>query len=181
MEADYHVSPILAPSELLAEFPPLLLQCGGRDPLVDDTVLFAARVRQAKLSAHGKAAAAATTGATALNGDAVHPARPTDGGHGHGHAYAYDAYARASAGADVDANESVKMQIFPGWSHGYLQMSSIMREARVAIDDIANWIQGTFEQQQLQQGFGSGASTGHHTATKTTVAAAAAMVSASSP
>ena len=115
METDYHVSPILAPSELLAEFPPILLQCGGRDPLVDDTVLFAARVRQAKISARGK------TAATALDGEAVHPAL-----------------------ANEDA-EQVKMQIFPGWSHGYLQMSSIMREARVAIDDIANWIGGTFD------------------------------------
>ena len=115
METDYHVSPILAPSELLAEFPPILLQCGGRDPLVDDTVLFAARVRQAKLSARGKTAHAA------MNGGAVHPAQ------------------------EYEEGDFVKVQIFPGWSHGYLQMSSIMREARVAIDDICNWISSTFD------------------------------------
>ncbi len=48
VENDFHLSPILAPADLLAEFPPLLLQCGGRDPLVDDTVMFGGRVREAK-------------------------------------------------------------------------------------------------------------------------------------
>src|ERR1700733_7521613 len=45
---DYHISPILAPSHLLAQFPPLLMQCGEKDPFVDDTVIFAGRVREAK-------------------------------------------------------------------------------------------------------------------------------------
>ena len=47
-----------------------------------------------------------------------------------------------------DVEETVKVQIFPGWSHGYLQMSSIMREAKFAIDDIADWMQDTFERNQ---------------------------------
>lgn len=46
---DYLLSPILAPEELLAQFPKTYIITGERDPLVDDTVVFAGRLRQAKM------------------------------------------------------------------------------------------------------------------------------------
>ena len=49
---DYLLSPILAPDILLAEFPKTYFLTGERDPLVDDTVIFAGRIRQAKYSAY---------------------------------------------------------------------------------------------------------------------------------
>lgn len=45
---DYLLSPLLAPDELLAKFPRTWMLTGERDPLVDDTVIFAGRLRQAK-------------------------------------------------------------------------------------------------------------------------------------
>ena len=45
---DYLLSPLLAPEALLAEFPKTFFLTGERDPLVDDTVIFAGRLRQAK-------------------------------------------------------------------------------------------------------------------------------------
>lgn len=45
---DYLLSPVLAPEELLAEFPKTYFLTGERDPLVDDTVIFAGRLRRAK-------------------------------------------------------------------------------------------------------------------------------------
>ncbi|KAI9791846.1 MAG: hypothetical protein M1816_003391 [Peltula sp. TS41687] len=45
---DFLLSPLVAPESLLAEFPPTYFQTGERDPLVDDTVIFAGRIRQAK-------------------------------------------------------------------------------------------------------------------------------------
>jgi hypothetical protein len=46
---------------------------------------------------------------------------------------------------EVESDEDwLQMQIFSGWSHGYLQMPSLMPEAQVAIDDLATWIQGVF-------------------------------------
>ena len=45
---DYLLSPVLAPEMLLAEFPKTYFMTGERDPLVDDTVIFAGRLRQAK-------------------------------------------------------------------------------------------------------------------------------------
>lgn len=47
---DYLLSPLLAPEALLARFPKTYFMTGERDPLVDDTVIFAGRIRQAKLN-----------------------------------------------------------------------------------------------------------------------------------
>lgn len=45
---DYLLSPILAPDALLARFPKTYFLTGERDPLVDDTVIFAGRLRRVK-------------------------------------------------------------------------------------------------------------------------------------
>ncbi|KAG6005938.1 hypothetical protein E4U21_007501 [Claviceps maximensis] len=45
---DYLLSPVLAPDCLLAKFPKTYFMTGERDPLVDDTVIFAGRLRRAK-------------------------------------------------------------------------------------------------------------------------------------
>ncbi|KAI9848965.1 MAG: hypothetical protein M1837_005854 [Sclerophora amabilis] len=45
---DYLLSPLLAPDSLLARLPKTYFLTGERDPLVDDTVIFAGRIRQAK-------------------------------------------------------------------------------------------------------------------------------------
>lgn len=46
---DHLLSPILAPEALLARFPKVFIMTGERDPLVDDTVVFAGRLREAHL------------------------------------------------------------------------------------------------------------------------------------
>ncbi|KAK0316765.1 hypothetical protein LTR01_000516 [Friedmanniomyces endolithicus] len=45
---DHLLSPILCPEALLARFPKTYFLTGERDPLVDDTMVFAGRLRQAK-------------------------------------------------------------------------------------------------------------------------------------
>ena len=45
---EFLLSPLLAPEALLAKFPKTHFLTGERDPLVDDTVIFAGRLRQAK-------------------------------------------------------------------------------------------------------------------------------------
>ncbi|KAH6618544.1 Alpha/Beta hydrolase protein [Boeremia exigua] len=45
---DFLLSPCLAPDSLLAKFPRTWMLTGERDPLVDDTVIFAGRLRHAK-------------------------------------------------------------------------------------------------------------------------------------
>lgn len=49
---DFLLSPLLAPEALLARFPKTYFLTGERDPLVDDTVIFAGRIRQAKFNAY---------------------------------------------------------------------------------------------------------------------------------
>lgn len=49
--SDYLLSPVLAPDALLAKFPKTFFMTGERDPLVDDTVIFAGRLRRAKEAA----------------------------------------------------------------------------------------------------------------------------------
>jgi len=46
---DHLLCPAVAPENLLAKFPKTYFLTGERDPLVDDTVIFAGRIRQAKL------------------------------------------------------------------------------------------------------------------------------------
>ncbi|KAI9317221.1 Alpha/Beta hydrolase protein, partial [Dichotomocladium elegans] len=48
IESDYYLSPIVAPFDLLAQFPKTYMICGEKDPFVDDTVIFGGRIRQAK-------------------------------------------------------------------------------------------------------------------------------------
>ncbi|KAI8138299.1 Alpha/Beta hydrolase protein [Fennellomyces sp. T-0311] len=47
-ERDYLLSPIVAPQDLLAQFPKTYMLCGEKDPFVDDTVIFAGKIRHAK-------------------------------------------------------------------------------------------------------------------------------------
>ncbi|KAG8701259.1 hypothetical protein FRC08_004196 [Ceratobasidium sp. 394] len=112
-KTDYRISPILAPSTLLADFPPLLMTCGEKDPFVDDTVVFAGRIREAKRAKR-----------EGLRfGEGLRMSR------------------NEAEGAE---SEWVHLHIYEGWSHGYLQMASLMHEARDAIDDIAGWITDAF-------------------------------------
>ncbi|RYP92345.1 hypothetical protein DL770_001547 [Monosporascus sp. CRB-9-2] len=51
---DYLLSPILAPDVLLQRFPKTYFLTGERDPLVDDTVIFAGRLRRVKRALHAQ-------------------------------------------------------------------------------------------------------------------------------
>jgi hypothetical protein len=125
--SDYHISPILTPPQLLAKFPPLLLQCGEKDPLVDDTIIFAGRVREAKRQRREEIRKMLAAGSG--NMDKAEFQRLED----------------EVSHLEVESDEDwLQMQIFSGWSHGYLQMPSLMPEAQVAIDDLATWIEGVF-------------------------------------
>ncbi|KAL1939810.1 hypothetical protein VTO73DRAFT_9510 [Trametes versicolor] len=128
-QADYQLSPILAPDHLLARFPPLLMSCGEKDPFVDDTLIFAGRVREAKRARRAELA-------RVLSGAGAHD----DALDGSLHALRRER-ARLAGQSDDDW---VQMHIFSEWSHGYLQMPSLMPEARGVIDDLADWMLGAF-------------------------------------
>ncbi|ORY77743.1 Alpha/Beta hydrolase protein [Protomyces lactucae-debilis] len=50
-ETDYLLSPIRAPTDILAKFPKTFFLCGEVDPFADDTIIMAGRIREAKRAA----------------------------------------------------------------------------------------------------------------------------------
>ena len=136
---DYFISPILTPSSLLAQFPPLLMQCGEKDPFVDDTVIFAGRVREAKRARKAELDLL-LTGKSAKFGEGL---RMTDV-----HLDNVNDAVMMVAERDQLSRETeddwVQMVLFSDWSHGYLQMMTLMSEAKAVVEDLADWIEDAF-------------------------------------
>ncbi|KAI6045954.1 Alpha/Beta hydrolase protein [Pisolithus marmoratus] len=137
---DYFLSPILTPATLLAQFPPLLMQCGEKDPFVDDTVIFAGRVREAKRARKMELDWKLGSGTNGSIGD---------DGLRMSHAREDDDMKCLRAERDRLARETeedwVQMVLFKDWSHGYLQMMMLMEEARAVVEDLADWMENAFE------------------------------------
>jgi hypothetical protein len=123
---DYHISPILAPSHLLAQFPPLLMQCGEKDPFVDDTVIFAGRVREAK-RARKVELDLALSGKSARFGESLRMSSVDGQLEGKNSA---EMKRERDKLASEEESDWVQMVLFSEWSHGYLQMPTLMTEAR---------------------------------------------------
>jgi len=121
---DYHISPILAPSHLLAQFPPLLMQCGEKDPFVDDTVIFAGRVREAK-RARKTELDLALSGKSARFGESLRMSSVEYSGKS-----ASEMKKEHAKLASESESDWVQMVLFSEWSHGYLQMPTLMSEAK---------------------------------------------------
>lgn len=156
-EHDYYLSPILAPDELLAQFPTVLLNCGERDPLVDDTIILAGRIRNAKYTR--KAQVAKEAGARAAErGESLHVCGSSSSGAGGMDAAGHEANhgplppindpMRILAETDQDW---VQLRIVEGWSHGYLQMYSLIPEVGLALQHLAEWMEDLFARQRLER------------------------------
>jgi hypothetical protein len=130
---DYHLSPILAPSHLLAQFPPLLMQCGEKDPFVDDTVIFAGRVREAK-RARKVELDLAISGKSARFGETLRMSVPESGPSDEGRLLTLKR--ERDKLAQETEEDWVQLVLFSDWSHGYLQMSTLMTEAKAVSFDI---------------------------------------------
>ncbi|KAF2460259.1 Alpha/Beta hydrolase protein [Lineolata rhizophorae] len=113
---DYLLSPLLAPEGLLARFPKLHLLTGERDPLVDDTVIFAGRVRQAKRAAWQE------------RRDLGLPPGGADKGK-----------------SWFDERDHVEVVLVPGISHGFLQFVSVFPEGWKYIFRCARWLRELFD------------------------------------
>ena len=121
-ETDYYISPVLSPPHLLEDFPPVYLICGERDPFVDDTIIFAGKLREAKRSR--RAAAEAAQRESGKKDDPDHILRETD-------------------------DDWVQMRIIEGWGHGFMQMSALMREVNSVLVEMADWIDESFERHDI--------------------------------
>jgi hypothetical protein len=129
-ETDYRISPLLTPDSILAQFPPLLLQCGEKDPFVDDTVIFAGRVREAK-RARKIALDLKLSGKSARFGENLRmsTSAPVPDIVAEGKTTAELKRERDKLAEETEA-DWVQMVLFSDWSHGYLQMPTLMSEAK---------------------------------------------------
>ncbi len=143
-QSDYQLSPILAPDHLLAQFPPLLMTCGEKDPFVDDTLVFAGRVREAKRARRAELERI-IAGKSSQYGEHLRMSMSMSGHEPAGHDEAMRMLRRETERLAAETEEDwVRMVIFSEWSHGYLQMPALMPEARGVIDDLADWIDEAF-------------------------------------
>lgn len=117
-QTDYLLSPILAPTELLAKFPKTYFMCGEVDPFVDDTVIMAGRIREAKQAAAMRRADLAMSSPAKTNGNGR------------------------------ELNEHVEMTLVRGTSHGFLQMRAILPEARNSIARCRSWMQEILDDEE---------------------------------
>jgi hypothetical protein len=133
-ETDYYISPILSPAKNLAHFPPVYLICGERDPFVDDTVIFAGKLREAKRARRAEAEQNQKAKSRGRQNDAL---RMSDKGPDH-------------ILRETD-DDWVQMRIIEGWGHGFMQMTAVMREVDSVIAELADWIDESFERDRLLQ------------------------------
>ncbi|BGP16719.1 hypothetical protein JCM10213_009137 [Rhodosporidiobolus nylandii] len=132
LHSDYHISPIFTPPHLLAQFPPLYMSCGERDPFVDDTVIFAGKLREAKEARKLELLARDSR---------------------HGESLRMSGAASSSRPALLDESEDdwVHTSIIAGWSHGYLQMVSLLPAAEKVIAMMGEWIIEAFDKAEPKQ------------------------------
>ncbi|OMP85466.1 Hormone-sensitive lipase [Diplodia seriata] len=113
---DYLLSPLLAPESLLAKMPKTYFLTGERDPLVDDTAIFAGRIRQAKAAAwrERRELGLAVEGSN-------------------------------SGGNTFVDTDHVEVVMIPGISHGFLQFVSVFPEGWKYIFKCARWMRDIAE------------------------------------
>ncbi|CAG8499116.1 28748_t:CDS:1 [Dentiscutata erythropus] len=114
--SDYLLSPIVGPDELLAKFPKTYLMCGEKDPLVDDTVVFAGRIREAKKKK-----------------------RLLENGGRYGEGFRISSM-NTSDNINTDSEDWVEVKIIQGSSHAFLQMPALLPENKGAIRACALWM-----------------------------------------
>ncbi|PNH43878.1 hypothetical protein VD0004_g3707 [Verticillium dahliae] len=116
---DYLLSPVLAPDALLAKFPKVHFLTGERDPLVDDTVIFAARLRQVKEAMWEQ--------------QRVHEENR-------------DESRKGTRRDSFNEKDVAEVALLPGVSHGFLQFPTVYPPAWGLIDRSAEWISDVFAQ-----------------------------------
>ncbi|CAK7566631.1 MAG: hypothetical protein SEPTF4163_004580 [Sporothrix epigloea] len=111
---DYLLSPILAPDLLLARFPKTYFLTGERDPLVDDTVIFAGRLRRVKAAFYASG----------------------------GRRVEYREEDTLAEG--FDDRDAAEVVLIPGVSHGFLQFPAVYPPAWKWFQRSAQWIDDAF-------------------------------------
>lgn len=129
LSKNYFISPILTPDKLLAQFPPVYLLCGERDPFSDDTLIFSARLRDAKLAKKAEVQAKYSK---------------------HGEGLRMSSVGDSARDPILDETEEdwVTMRFIEGWSHGFMQMVTLLPKVSHFFDLTADWAALSFAKQE---------------------------------
>lgn len=141
---DYHLSPILAPAHLLAQLPPCLMQCGEKDPFVDDTIIFAGRIKEAKRARLAELEITLASKGAKI-GESLRMTTSAESPSSAVEARLPALRKERDRLLTQEEDDWVKMVLFSDWSHGYLQMISLMDEAMVVVEELADWLDEAFE------------------------------------
>lgn len=182
-QKDYYLSPILTPAHLLAEFPPILMVCGEKDPFVDDTVIFGGRIREAKRARRSellrqpgaRESLLRATPPSSSSSSSSDPHRPLVGLRGDEARLARDRILLSQ-----EEDDWVEMRILEGWGHGFLQMTSgvmLGKAAANVIDEMAEWIGDAFASGRIVQRPKTGTGNSNSEGQATTAAATSSSTS----
>ncbi len=129
-QTDYYISPILAPARLLAHFPPVYMICGEKDPFVDDTVIFAGKIREAKRARKADVKRAQVQRISRVRAGLRMSAARTE--------------EQEDPILSEEDEDWVQMRIIEGWGHGFMQMLSLIGSVESVLYDMADWIDEAF-------------------------------------
>ncbi|KAI7095412.1 hypothetical protein KC352_g39102, partial [Hortaea werneckii] len=169
---DFLLSPLLAPENLLAYFPKLYLLTGERDPLVDDTVIFAGRLRQAKLQRFQERQELGLLPASARFDERQHVEVTLIPGISHGFLqfvsvfpdgwkhiaqcsrWMKRAFQEAEAESGRESRDSAAAD-FAGEAAGSVTVTPMEEERRTGANDYFDWVQGARRTHQHRSRAGS--------------------------
>ena len=148
VSTDYYLSPLLVPDEILSRFPKTYFIVGEKDPLVDDTVVFAGRLKDAKIKAHlewirfkkrrSASHDSSFDGKLGLRMDSRRNAAEDQ----------EDEVSEDDLNRHLFAQQPdsmVRVKVLEGISHGFFQMMALMPEARQAVRLTSEWFIELFQ------------------------------------
>lgn len=163
-KSDYYLSPIVAPQELLARFPKTYLICGGKDPFVDDTVLFAGKLKDAKKNARKGWQRFRETRerrkSERIRTESIPKSKAERRQSQFFPIFDYSPSTENDPTWDDhdlechifrrDPEEMVKVKILQGMSHAFFMMRSLLPEAKQATDLTAEWFKNLLLEEDLE-------------------------------
>lgn len=111
-----------------------MIQCGEKDPFVDDSVIFAGRVREAK-RARKVELELALSGKSARFGEDLRP-QDIDTRSVRGVTSVEEMKKERDKLSRESENDWVELVLLADWSHGYLQMPTLLPRAK----EVSHWV-----------------------------------------
>ena len=137
---EHLLSPLWADDSLLAEFPKCYITCGDIDPLVDDSVMFVSRLRNAR-----KKYAAAQGTLTLVNSQSSLTEVKTQEMVLASSSTKDHELPSSTTVKEIDIKDVAEIKFLTAVSHGFLQFEDVFPEAKQVYEDIGKWFMESFK------------------------------------